>query len=91
MVAKLHRFGIKGQQSMNGFCLRPVISARRWAARPVGAANKSDLPMACHKETIVWVVNVLPHPGPPVRTSRREEAANSTALRCSSERVMPFF
>ena len=69
----------------------PVISERRWAARPVGAASRMVLPMARHKATIVRVVKVLPQPGPPVRISRREEAASSTARRCSADRVMPVF
>ncbi len=69
----------------------PAISASRCAARPVGAASRMDLPIAFHNATTVRVVKVLPHPGPPVSTSSREEAASSTAWRCSSESVMPRF
>ena len=45
----------------------PVISYKRWAARPVGAARAMDFPIAFHKATIVPTVNDLPVPGPPVK------------------------
>ncbi len=47
---------------------RSVASARRFAARPVGAASRTVRPVSEATYTIALVSVVLPVPGPPVST-----------------------
>ncbi len=47
---------------------RPVVSARRFAARPVGAARMTSRPHFSKMSTTARMIVVLPVPGPPVMT-----------------------
>ena len=62
---------------------RPVDSAIRRAARPVGATSTSDAAWAAAAELIRRTVAVLPVPGPPVTIESRDANAPSTARHCS--------
>ena len=68
---------------------RPVTSARRLAARPVGETSRIRFFCASKAAAIVLVVSVLPVPGPPVRMKKRFSSASAIASRCSSESAMP--
>ena len=67
--------------------MKPVASDRRLAARPVGAAREMRRPRALSARTTTRVMVVLPVPGPPVMMDTLCPQADSTAWRCSSDRV----
>ena len=62
---------------------RPVISAMRLAARPVGAASETFSPRRSNSANIPRKVVVLPVPGPPVRINMRLCTASAMARRCT--------
>jgi hypothetical protein len=61
----------------------PVDSAMRRAARPVGATSATDVRCCAAAAQSRRIVAVLPVPGPPVMTDRREPNAARTAAHCS--------
>ncbi len=61
----------------------PVSSARRLAARPVGAASTTFAFLARASSTMERTVKDLPQPGPPVRTATFSVRASLTAASCS--------
>src|SRR4051794_4265600 len=62
---------------------RPVDSAIRRAARPVGATSATDAPCCLAAAQMSRIVAVLPVPGPPVTIDIRDANAASTAAHCS--------
>ena len=70
------------------FASRPITSAMRCAARPVGAASSTLRPIVSSNFTITWVVVVLPQPGPPVRMENFSATIRRTAAACSSLKEM---
>ena len=71
------------------FASMPVLSVRRLAARPVGAASASRKPFTASIFRIELTSVVLPTPGPPVITSSFDEIASRTAARWLSASVRP--
>ncbi len=67
----------------------PVSSARRLAARPVGAASTILAPLARASSTTDRTVNDFPQPGPPVSTATLEVRASRTAAACSGASSTP--
>ena len=63
---------------------RPVDSAIRRAARPVGATSMIDAACSAAAAQISRIVAVLPVPGPPVTIESREPNAACTAAHCSA-------
>ena len=62
-----------------------AISARRCAARPVGAHINTLRPIARHSRTAMCVANVFPVPGPPVNTLMGSRSARSKNASCAGE------
>ena len=62
---------------------RPLDSAIRRAARPVGATRSTDAFCAFAAAQISRIVAVLPVPGPPVTIESREPNAARIAADCS--------
>ncbi len=70
------------------FASRPVASAMRFAARPVGAARRTGFSSPSKQRMIALIVVVFPVPGPPVRSITPPAAALRTASFCrSSSRI----
>ncbi len=67
----------------------PVVSLRRFAARPVGAVKVICLPWASNRRIIPTVVVVLPVPGPPVRIIARAVIAVWIAWHCCCAKWIP--
>ena len=70
----------------------PVLSARRVAARPVGAHSATATPLAPSTFRIEFTSVVLPTPGPPVITSALDRTASRSAatwLGASASPVLP--
>ena len=67
---------------------RPVSSAIRLAARPVGAAMATVSPMLSSRVMMPRSVVVLPVPGPPVRISVPRAIASIIACRCCCSYLM---
>ena len=65
------------------FASAPVASLIRFAALPVGAANRKSLPSFSKYRKMVRMVVVFPVPGPPVMSTTPFVTASFTALRCS--------
>ena len=63
------------------FASRPVDSARRLAARPVGAASSTRSDLAMKISMMARTMVVLPVPGPPVMTSSFRVIASRIAAR----------
>ena len=63
----------------------PVLSASRFAARPVGAASSGLAPLAFRISSIERMIVVLPTPGPLVTISTFELRASLTAAFWLSE------
>ena len=60
----------------------------RFAARPVGAANKIDHDFFSKMAIRLLISVVLPVPGPPVMTSTRASTAMRIAAFCSADNSM---
>ena len=71
------------------FASRPVASARRFAARPVGAHRSTRSCRRPSASTMARTRVVLPVPGPPVMIRSRLAQAAWTASCCNGESVMP--
>ena len=69
----------------------PVSSARRLAARPVGAASTTFAFLARASSTTERTVKLFPQPGPPVSTATFCVSASFTASACSGARSAPVF
>ena len=69
----------------------PVLSERRLAARPVGAARATETPFATKMRRMASTRVVLPTPGPPVITMFFDETAIFTASLWLSAKVTPSF
>lgn len=68
---------------------RPVVSVRRFAARPVGAHSRTSIFLAWRICRILVTMVVLPTPGPPVITMTLLPRTMATASRCEGESVRP--
>ena len=64
-----------------------ALAAIRRAARPVGATSRTDAFWAAAAAHTSLIVAVLPVPGPPVTTERREANAARTAAACRKARI----
>ncbi len=84
-------FGSASSRRWTVVASRPVLSARRLAARPVGAQSASLGPSAATIFRMELTSVVLPTPGPPVITRTLEPSARRTASRWLSARVRPVF
>src|SRR3984957_15370002 len=69
----------------------PVLSAKRLAARPVGAHSATATAFAHRILRMELTRVVFPTPGPPVTTSSLLASANATAARWLSARPPPHF
>jgi len=69
----------------------PLVSAIRFAARPVGAARRISRPSISKYLIMVLIVVVFPVPGPPVITINPFKTALWTACFWISSRIMSFF
>ncbi len=68
---------------------RPVVSASRLAARPVGAHSASRTPRTRRTPRIAFISVVLPTPGPPVITRNLDRTASFSASACRAASFMP--
>ena len=73
------------------FASMPVLSERRFAALPVGAARATFTPLATRIRRMALTKVVLPTPGPPVITMTFDETAFATASRWLGAKVTPSF
>ena len=73
------------------FASIPVVSVRRFAARPVGAHNRHFTFLARRINRIEFTNVVLPTPGPPVMTATRLVRTVFNASRWLGARVFPVF
>ena len=73
------------------FASIPDVSARRFAARPVGAQSAMRTPFARRIVRIAFTIVVFPTPGPPVITITLEVSAEATAVHWLSASVSPSF
>ena len=69
----------------------PVLSERRFAALPVGAARATFTPFTTRMRRMALTRVVLPTPGPPVITMTFDETAFLTASRWLAARVTSSF
>ena len=65
-----------------------VSSSSRLAARPVGAASATSVPLACSSFTMAATVRLLPVPGPPVSRLTPAPSTCATACFCASSRPL---
>ena len=68
---------------------RPVDSSRRLAARPVGAASATRVPMRRKLPAIQRISVVLPVPGPPVSTPTLLSSSRDAAACCAADSSIP--
>ena len=71
------------------FASSPHASDILLAARPVGAARRTFMPLERNISTIPCVVDVFPVPGPPVKTMVLPSAACRIAPACDSSYTIP--
>src|SRR5882724_11557150 len=69
----------------------PVVSVRRFAARPVGAQSNTSIFLAWRIWRILVTLVVFPTPGPPVITVTLLPKAIATASCCEGESVRAVF
>ena len=74
-------FGSNSSSRWMVFASSPVVSARRLAARPVGAARSGVTPFARRMVRMPRMMVVLPTPGPPVTIRIFDDRALLTASR----------